>query len=154
MAGAVFLTLMLAQAPLGAESSEAAQIERIRKALTQSPSTTVPPPPRTEGPIFRVTVQGQKPVPPLWDNWTAVPSNIRPWFRSYHHEFLEQVTKEDFRSATLFPTGIDVLQVAEFLIKHINAANRRRQAANAKEEVREALEELLACRANPARPGC
>jgi hypothetical protein len=73
---------------------------------------------------------------------------------SYRHEFLEQVTKEAFRSATLYPTGIDVLQVADFLVKHIRAANRRREDANAKEEVRQALEELLACRANPGRPGC
>ena len=46
------------------------------------------------------------------------------------------------------------MQVAEFLVKHLKAANRKRQDANAKEEVRQALEELLACRANPKRPGC
>ena len=41
------------------------------------------------------------------------------------------------------------MKVAQFLAKHINAANYKRQNANAKEEVRQALEELLACRANP-----
>jgi hypothetical protein len=153
MPAAVFLTLMLAQAaPL--EVSEAAQIERIRKALTEAPAITVPPVARGEGPVFRVTIQGQKPVEPLWEKWSAVPSNIRPWFRSYHHEFLEQVTKEEFRGATLYPSGIDFVQVIQFLAKHIKAANRDRQNANAKEEVRRALEELLACRANPDRPGC
>jgi predicted component of type VI protein secretion system len=40
------------------------------------------------------------------------------------------------------------------LFRGIKAANRQRQEANAKEEVRQALEELLACRANPDRPGC
>jgi hypothetical protein len=153
MTAAVCLALMLAQAP-PAEAGEAAQVERIRKALAETPSITIPPSPRAEGPVFRVTVQGQKPVPPLWDKWTAVPSNIRPWFRSYHHEFLEQVTKEEFRSATLYPVGIDWVRVVQFLAKHIKAANYRRGEANAKEEVRQALEELLACRANPDRPGC
>ena len=107
MAAAVFLALMLAQAP-PAEAGEAAQIERIRKALAETQAIAVAPPTGTQGPVFRVTVTGQKPLPPLWDKWSAVPSNIRPWWRSYHHEFLEMVTPEEFRSATLYPTGIPV----------------------------------------------
>ena len=153
MPGTLALALMLAQS-LPTEATDAAKMERIRRALTEAPAMTVPPVTRAEGPVFRVTIQGKKPVEPLWDKWSAVPSYVRPWFRSYHHEFLEQVTKEEFRAATLFPTGIDVVQVVEFLAKHIKAGNRKRQAANAKEEVRQALEELLACRANPDRPGC
>jgi hypothetical protein len=54
----------------------------------------------------------------------------------------------------LYPIGVDLVKVAQFLAKHINAANYKRQNANAKEEVRQALEELLGCRANPDRPGC
>src|SRR5436190_10445286 len=153
MTGAWLLGLMLAQAP-PSEAGEAAQIERIRKALTEAPAITVRPPTGAEGPVFRVTVRGQKPLPPLWDKWSAVPPNIRPWFRSYHHEYLERVTAEEFRSATLYPVGIDFIQVAQFLVKHISAANRTRQTANANEEVRQALEEYLACRATPDRPGC
>jgi hypothetical protein len=153
MAPAVFLALLLAQAPQ-VEAGEAAQIERIRKALNEAPAIPVAPPTRAEGSLFRVTVRGWTFKKPLWDNWSAVPTNIRPWFRSYHHEFLEQVTKEEFRSATLYPAGIDMVKVAQFLAKHIGAANYQRQKANAKEEVRQALEELLACRANPDRPGC
>ena len=77
-----------------------------------------------------------------------------PWFRSYHHEFLERVTPEEFRAATLYPIGIPVLQVVDFLVKEIKTANRKKGEANAREEVRRALEELLACRANPDKPGC
>jgi hypothetical protein len=153
MSGVLFLTLMLAQAPQPAEAAEAVQIERIRKALAEPPATTVSPT-QSEGPVFRMTVRGQRPLPALWDKWSAVPSNIRPWWRSYHHEFLEQVTKEEFRSATLYPVGIDWVQVVQFLAKRIKATNHRRGEANAKEEVQQALQGLLACRASPDRPGC
>jgi hypothetical protein len=153
MAPAVFLALMLAQAP-PAEALEAAQVERIRKALTEAPRIAPPPATRAEGAVFRVTIQANKPLPPLWDNWSAVPTNIRPWFRSYHHEYLERVTPEEFRSATLYPSGMPIDRIIESVFKGIQAANRNRQNANAKEEVRQALEELLACRANPDRPGC
>jgi hypothetical protein len=152
MAATVLLTLMLGQAQ--PTEAGAAQLERIRRALIEAPALTVPAPTDAEGPVFRVTVHGRKPDTPLWDKWSAVPSNIRPWFRSDHHEYLEQVTKEEFRGATLNPRGIDFVQVVEFLAKHIKAANRKRQEGNAKAEVRRAFEELLACRADPARPGC
>ena len=101
-----------------------------------------------------MTVRGRKPERPLWDGGSATPSYVRTWFRSYHHEFLEQVTPEEFRGATLYPIGIPVLQIVDFLVKDIKAANRKTREANAREEVRRALEELLACRANPDRPGC
>ena len=153
MAPAVFLMLVLAQsAP--AEAADPEQIERIRKALTETQAITVAPPTRAEGPVFRVTVHGRTPERPLWDGWSATPSHLPPWFRSYHHEFLERVTPEEFRGATVYPIGINVLQVVDFLVKDIKAANRKRGEANAREEVRAAMEELLACRANPDKPGC
>ena len=78
-----------------------------------------------------------------------------PWFPSHHHEFLEQVTPEEFRSATLYsPIGIPVVQVVDFLVKDIKAANREKREGKAREEVRRALEDLLACRANPDNLGC
>ena len=152
MAPAVFLTLVLAQsAP--AEAVNPAQIERIRKALTETHAITVAPPTRADDAVFRVTVHGRKPEP-LWEGWSATPPYVRPWLRSYHHEFLERVTPEEFRAATLYPIGISVLQVVDFLVKEIKTANRKKGEANAREEVRRALEELLACRANPDKPGC
>ena len=153
MAPAVFLTLVLAQsAP--AEAADPAQIERIRKALIETQAITVAPPTRAEDSVFRVTVHGPKPERPLWEGWSATPSYVRPWFRAYHHEFLERVTPEEFRGATLYPIGIHVEQVVDFLVKDIKAANRKQREANAREEVRRALEELLACQANPDKPDC
>lgn len=155
MPGIVCLTLLLAQSlPVPAEAGEVAQLERIRRALAEPSATVVAVPTSGEGPVFRVTVRGRKADTPLWANWSPVPSNIRPWFRAGHHELLEQVTPEEFRSATLYPVGIPVVPIVEFLARQVKAANRKRQHANAKDEVRQALEELLACRADPAKPGC
>ena len=64
-----------------------------------------------------MTVTGRKPERPLWDGGAATPLYRPPWFRSYHHEFLERVTPEEFRAATLYPIGISVLQVVDFLVK-------------------------------------
>ena len=134
------------------------QLAQVRRALTETPAINVPPVTRDEGPVFRVTIQGKRPVEPLWANWSAVPTYIRPWFRADHHEFLEQVLKnreraEEFRGPTLYPIGIDMVKVGQFLAKQIKAANRKQQEQNASEEVRQALEQLLACRTNSNRPG-
>jgi len=158
MAAAVLLAVMLAQGP-PAEAAEAAQIERIRKALTEAPVITIPPT-RAEGPVFRVTVRGRtKPEVPLWDGWSKAPSYVRPWFRGYHHEYLEKVTQdrvfpEELRGATLYPMGQINTAMIEYLVRNIKTANRHRREADAKDEVRLAFAELLACRADPARPGC
>ena len=153
MPAAVALVLLLAQSP-PAEAGEAARLERIRKALAEPPSIFAPQPARQDALVFRVTVRAWTSDQAPWANWSPIPTNIRPWFRLQHHEFLEQVTKEEFRSATLYPTGVPVVPMVESLVKGVKAANRRRKEANAKEEVRRALEELIACRADPARPGC
>lgn len=150
---AVFLTLVLAQAA-PPDAAEAARLERIRKALTEAPAIAVLTATRAGGPMFRITVFGRKPDPPLWVDWSAIPTYIRPKAPPVHFEFLMQVTPEEFRAGTLFPSGVDFVPVVGFLANQIKAVNRKRQEANAKEEVRKALEELLACRANPDRPGC
>jgi hypothetical protein len=149
------LAVFVAQAP----GDPAPDLDRIRKALAETQAITVAPSTRAEGPVFRVTVQGRKPESRPWDDWSAAPPYVRTWFRGDHHEFLEQVSKEQdptgqFRSATLYPVGIPVIPAVEFLVKQIKAANRKKEAANAREEVRRALAELVACRANPDRPGC
>jgi len=153
MSTAALLVLVLAQGP-PVESGQADQLARVRRALAETPAINVPPVTTGEGPVFRVTIQEKRPVEALWDNWSAVPSNIRTWFRFQHHEFLEQVTKEEFRGATLYPIGIDMVKLGQFLNRRIKAANRKQQEQNAREEVRLAMEEHRACRTNPARPGC
>ena len=123
MAPALFLMLVLAQSASVA-TGDPAQIERIRTALTETQAITIASSTRAQGSVFRVTVHG-KPERPLWADESATPSYVRPWFRSYQHEFLAQVTPEEFRSATLYPVGIPVLQIVEILVKDIKAANRK-----------------------------
>ena len=153
MPPAVFLTLMLAQQP-PAEAGDAAKLERIRRALAEPPAITVTSLLPREGPVFRVTVHGPKPDRPVWEAWSAVPSYIRPSMPIHHYEFLQQVTPEAFRAETLYPVGVPIVPLLELLGKQIRTAQRKSAEARAREEVRLALEKLLACRADPARPGC
>jgi len=153
MPPAVFLTIMFAQ-ELPAVAGDAAKLERIRKALAEPPTIALTSPPPSEGPVFRITVEAPKPDQPLWAAPSAVPSYIRPSTSVYHYEFLHEVTPEAFRGVTLHPIGVPVVPLLELLGKQISAALRRSAEARAREEVRQALEEFLACKADPARPGC
>jgi hypothetical protein len=155
MPGALYLTLLLAQSlPAPAETGDAAQLERIRRLLADPPAVVLAPPSERDGPVFRVTVHGRKSEGPAWEDLSGVPAYVRPRFPIYHYEFLHQVTPEEFRAGTLYPIGIPIDPIITSLVKGIKAANRTRQEANAKEGVRQALEELLACRANPDKSGC
>jgi hypothetical protein len=159
VSGTLLLSVIVAQT-VQAQSTSDPDLARIRRALAaEAPALSVPSLATQEGPVFRLTIFARKPEKPLWFRPSAVPAYIRPFAPSYHHEFLEQVTKnreraEEFRAPTLYPIGVDVVEVVQFLAKHIKAANRKRQESNARDDVRKALEEFLACRANPDRPGC
>jgi len=153
MPPAVFLTLILAQ-ELPAEAADAAKMERIRKALAETPPIKVTSPVPREGLVFRATIYGPTPERPMWEAWSAVPSYIRPPRTLYHHEFLAQITPEAFRSPTLYPLGAPVVPLLELLGKEIGTVQRKAAEARAREEVRRALDALLACRADLARAGC
>ena len=153
MPPAVFLALMLAQ-DLPAEAADAAKMERIRKALADTPAIVVTSSLPREGPVFRVTIHGPKPERPMWEASSAVPSYIRPPMKLYHHEFLKQVTPEAFRAPTLYPVGVPVVPLLGLLGKQIRTAQRKTAEARAREAVQRALKEMLACRADSARPGC
>jgi hypothetical protein len=153
MPAAVFLALMLAQ-DLPAEAADAAKMERLRKALAETPAIAVTSPLSSEGPVFRVTIHGPTPDRPMWDVWSAVPSYIRPPMRLYHHEFLEKVTPEIFRAQTLYPLGVPVVPLGGIMGKQIKTVQRKTAEERAREEVRRAMEALLACRADPARSPC
>jgi hypothetical protein len=147
------MTAVLAQAVPGS-TSPAPDLDKIRKALNEAQAIILVPPTRAEGPVFRVTVRGSKLETRPWDGWSAAPTYVRPWFRGDHHEFLEQVTPEEFRSATLYPIGQITTGMIESLVKLIKAANRKMGEAAARREVQQALEEFRACQANRDRPGC
>ena len=157
MPASLAIALMLAQSvPIDAD---AAALRRIRKALAEpAPVVVTTHSVGKDGPVFRMRIKGLD-LADAWVDRSIVPPYVRPWFRADHHEFLEQVLKnreraEQFRGPTLYPAGIDMVQVGQFLTRRIKAANRRRQEQNAREEVRQALEQLRACRAEPAGPGC
>lgn len=156
MLAAVLLGAVVAQAvPPG--GPDAAEVERIRKALAAPPTITLTPAEPREGPVFKVTIEAPISGKP-WDNWSNVPTYIRPYWRLYQYEFLEQVIPNEsngaFRTSTLYPVGIPAVPLIESFIKHRAAARKRAREEQAREEVRAALAEALACHADPARPGC
>jgi hypothetical protein len=137
--------------PLAADE---AGLERIRKALSEQPAITTTSTSGADGrTVFKMAIENRQ-LRSIWSDTFPVPSYIRPFWRGYHHEFLEMVTPEEFRSATLYPVGIPVDRLIEKLAKEISAAHRRALERGAREEVTQALAELFACRANPAGPGC
>ena len=150
---AAFLFAVAFGQSLPVEASEAVRLERIRQAVAAAPAIVLETP-RREGLVFRVTVEGRKPDRPIWDEWSAVPSYIRPAMPLSQYQFLQMVTPEQFRSGTLYPVGLPIGTLLEALGRRISAAHRRSQEARAREEVRQALDDVLACRADPTRPGC
>jgi hypothetical protein len=164
MAPAVLLTFVLAQGS-PAEAGGRAQVERIRKTLERPAAIeTVRAPDRDDRPVFRITVKGRKIKRPLWQDDSVVPLYVRPTMPPTHFEFMQQVTPEFFRSSVLYPgfahtpfgsvaLGIPVIPVVEALAKATKAFKRKLAAQAAREEVRQAVGELLACRADPAKPG-
>ena len=149
---AILFALALGQAQ-GAPPAEAARLARIRQAVAAAPAIVLETP-RREGLVFRVTVEGRKPDRPIWEEWSAVPSYIRPPMPLYQYEFLQMVTPEQFRSGTLYSVGLPIGTLLEALGKRISVAHRKSREARARDEVRQALDEVLACRADPTRPGC
>jgi hypothetical protein len=155
MPGALCLTLLLAQSlPVPSEAGDAAQLERIRRQLADPPAIVVTSPPGRDGPVFRVTVHGRRSDKPVWADLSGVPAYVRPMAPTYHYEFLLKVTPEEFRAGTLYPVGVPIVPLVTFLGRQITTAQRKAAEKRAREEVRQALEELLACRTNPDRPGC
>lgn len=152
MVAALFFGLVLAQTS-PAESGDAALMARIRKALAVPPAIETTRAERGSRPVFRLDIRGRKPDNPLWDDWSAVPSYIRPSYPLYHAEFLQQVTPEFVRASVLYPgyvrtpysgygIGIPIMPILQALSTGSRATSRRLQQERAREEVRQALEDL------------
>lgn len=158
MTAGLVLSLVLAQSAT-AEAAPPVNLERIRRALAEpAPRSLAPGSVDRDGPIFRMRIDAFE-LEPAWKDRSMVPPYVRTWFRLSHHEFLEQVdhlspTPEVFRSATLFPVGIPIDPVIRSLVKEIKAGRRRSQEKRARKIVSEELAAVLACRADPAKPGC
>ena len=134
--------------------SQTADLDRVRKALSEPPAITTTSTSEADGrTVFKMAIEKRQPRS-LWSDIFPVPSYIRPFWRGYHYEFLAMVTPEEFRSATLYPCCISVDRLMQKLAKEIKAAQRKGQERHAREEVSQALADVLACRADPTRPGC
>jgi hypothetical protein len=124
-----------------APAPDSPQLARIRKALEQpAPIATAAAAEHSDKPVFRLTVRGWK-LPPPWEDWTPVPSYVRPGYPLYHYDFLQMVTPEAFRASTLYP-GMNLWPFFQSVAKSADAASRRKQEAAAREEVGEALQDL------------
>src|SRR3954470_16901438 len=111
---------LLAQNPLPA-ADDNARLDRIRKAATEAPAIAVALPARTDDLVFRVTVHAPPPPKPMWDDWSNVPSYIRPNMPLHHYEFMQMVTPEEFRGGTFNTVGLPIGQLLEMLGKRISA---------------------------------
>jgi hypothetical protein len=119
-------------------------LERIRRAL-EGPAIDVVK--DSDLPVFRVYVREHpQPIQKLWTDDTLRPLYIRTRTPEYHHEFLESVTPEEFRAATLYPIGVDVLPLINAAIAAMRNAMRERAEAKAREMVRGELKLLLEAR--------
>lgn len=147
------LCALLAQTG-GQAGQDATDVERIRKALDAPPPAILSDAVRREGLVFRVTIRAPAAKKPPWEDWSHVPTYIRPWWKVQHYEFLEQVTPVEFRTGTLYPVGVPVGPLIEWIGKKIGDANRKSSAHKARDEVRRELEQFLACRADSTKPGC
>jgi len=161
----LLLGLILGQA-VPAATADSAEMDRIRKALARPPAIELArAADRDDKPVFRLTVHGRRFESSPWENWTTVPSYIRPSFPLYHNEMLMLWTPEAFRSSVLYPGAmttpfggvgfaVPITPIIEALIKQTKAEVRRRREEKARLEVHDALAALSACRADPSRPGC
>lgn len=149
MSSALLLGVVFAQA-VAPPAQGTADLERIRKAVEEQPAIVVAG--NFDKPVFRVTIQGWKFDHAMWEE----PPAPRPSTSIYHYEFLEMVTPEAFRASTLYPgsIGVPIGAIIDALGKKIRAARHRRAEEQARTEVAAALQELFACRADPARAGC
>jgi hypothetical protein len=117
-------------------------LERIRRELEQpaiSPATD-----RTV-PVIRVYVNERALMPErVWID--ERPSYVRPHQPLYHHEFQESVVPEEFRAATLYPIGVDLVPLIDKAINSVRTAIRDRAEAQARRTVQQELQLLLEAR--------
>jgi hypothetical protein len=150
---ALLLGVLLVQAT-GAEALAPADLTRIRKALDgPAPVSLAAATVRRDGLVFTATVEAFA-LGDAWDDRSGIPAYVRSWHQSYHHEFLNQVTTEEFRTATAYPLGLPIDRIAAVLTRHIRAARRASRERRARHDVGQELAAFLACRADPSKPGC
>jgi hypothetical protein len=115
-------------------------LDRIRQGLESPPATVTVLASSPDLPlVFRLEIR-ERPLPyeHLWErDW--VPSYIQPTRGLYHHEFLEQVTPDFFRSGMLYPC----CPVLPLLNKLRKRGPDRQAETRARVEVKQALKAFL-----------
>ena len=146
------LALVLAQgAP--ADIPPQPDLQRIRRALEKSQPSLLSPTTDRDGPIFRMKIEAFE-LAPAWTDRSVVPPYVRTWLRGYHHEHMEMVTPEEFRGATLYPSGLPVDRLVGYMVKEIKAARRASQEKRARDVVAREFAAFLACRTDSSTAGC
>ena len=165
MPAGVLIGAIVAQAVTQA-SPDRPDLNRVRQALAAPPAITTRTHADDEGkPVFRMNVRGWRFDHAVWHDDTTVPLYVRPSMPPVHFEFLQQVTPEFFRSSVLFPgypttpygalsISVPVIPVVETLTRAVRKHKRRVAEEAGREEVRQDLARLLACRADQTRAGC
>jgi len=149
----VILAAVLGQAG-AVTAAETNDLARIRKALAEpAPVFLTTASVGRHGPVFRMRIQGFD-LADAWDDRSIVPPYVRPWFRLYHHEYLEQVTPVEFRGATLHPYGLPLDRIVGYLVKELKAARRASQERRARDQVTRELAAFLTCRSDSSKPDC
>jgi hypothetical protein len=150
MSAVLVLVALLAQAPApqvaAAPTPDAPQLDRIREAVAEAPSITIPVHPDDDGkPVFRVRIQAWTFSGRPWDqNAKSVPDYVRPSMPLYHYEYLQMTTPEAFRASTLYPGfAFDPGELKKAYLRWRHAAAEQR----AREEVRRDFEAYLQARA-------
>jgi hypothetical protein len=145
------LAALLAQAR--AVDSQGPELDRIREALAQPPALTVQARAEDDGkPVFRVRVQEWTFSGRPWDqDAKSVPNYVRPTMPLAHYEFLERVTPEAFRAATLYHPMLSVTFDPVVVKTFFQDWRRAVAERNARAEVRRDLEALLRARESAPR---
>src|SRR5262245_37508472 len=112
------LCALLAQAG-GQPGQDPTDVDRVRKALDAPAPAILAGAVQREGQVFRLTIRAMTPDTPPWEDWSRAPTFIRPWWKVQHYEYLEQVTPEQFRTGTLYPVGIPVIPMIQWIAKKV-----------------------------------
>jgi hypothetical protein len=119
---------------------QATSLDRIRKGLETPVATVTVESSTPDVPlIFRLEVR-ERPLPyeHLWHG-DAVSAHVRPVRGLTHHEFLEQVTPDLFRSTSMYPC----CPVLPLLAKLRKTGPDKNAEAKARLQVKKELQELL-----------
>lgn len=133
------------------EPAPAVSMERIRRGLEEPPSTiTVLSNDPTVPVVFRLEIKERSlPYEHLWEgNYES--AHVRPVRGLTHHEFLEQVTPDLFRSTSMYPC-CPVLPFINFL-RSKSGSNSKEKAAKVRAGIKKEVQAVIDANAAKKKP--